>query len=92
VFARPDFQDDNVMPSRKPESCAYRAKLGRNIAALRERRKLTQEQLAEKTGVSARYVQSLEAGEYFPSLPKLVKLKLVLRYSWNEIFDGCEKI
>lgn len=80
------------MPSQKPESCAHRARLGRNIAALRERRKLTQEQLAEKTGVSVRYVQSLEAGEYFPSLPKLVKLKLALRCGWAEIFDGCEKV
>jgi transcriptional regulator with XRE-family HTH domain len=91
VFVGPDFQDDYVMPSRKPESCVHRAKLGGNIAALRERRKLTQEQLAEKTGVSARYIQSLEAGEYFPSLPKLVKLKSVLRCDWAEIFDGCEK-
>lgn len=91
MFVGPDFQDDYVMPSRKPESCVHRAKLGGNIAALRERRKLTQEQLAEKTGVSARYIQSLEAGEYFPSLPKLVKLKSVLRCDWAEIFDGCEK-
>jgi transcriptional regulator with XRE-family HTH domain len=92
VFPRPIFKDDYVMPSQKPESCAHRAKLGANIVALRKRRKLTQEQLAEKTGVSARYVQSLEAGEYFPSLPKLVKLKSALRCSWNEIFAGCEKI
>lgn len=92
MFACPVFKDDYAMPSRKPESCTHRAKLGGNIAALRERRKLTQEKLAEKTGVSARYIQSLEAGEYFPSLPKLVKLKSVLRCGWNEIFDSCEKI
>jgi DNA-binding XRE family transcriptional regulator len=92
VFPRSIFKDDYVVPSQKPKSCAHRAKLGGNIAALRGRRKLTQEQLAEKTGVSARYIQSLEAGEYFPSLPKLVKLKSALRCSWNEIFAGCEKI
>ncbi|MEI7534557.1 MAG: helix-turn-helix transcriptional regulator [Verrucomicrobiae bacterium] len=80
------------MPSQKPKSCVHRAKLGGNIAALRGQRNLTQEQLAEKTGVSARYIQSLEAGEYFPSLPKLVKLKLALRCGWPEIFDGCEKV
>ncbi len=80
------------MPLRKPESCAHRAKLGGNIAALRWQRNLTQEQLAEKTGVSARYIQSLEAGEYFPSLPKLVKLKSILRCGWDEFFDGCEKV
>jgi transcriptional regulator with XRE-family HTH domain len=85
------FEDDYGMPSQKPKSCAHRAKLGLNILALRERRKLTQEQLAEKIGISVRYIQSLEAGEYFPSLPKLVKLKSALRSNWNEIFDGCER-
>lgn len=80
------------MPSRKPESCARRTKLGRNIAALRGRRKLTQEQLAERIGMSARYIQSLEVGEYFPSLPRLVVLKLVLRCGWEEMFAGCEKV
>jgi len=59
---------------------------------LREHRKLTQEQLAEKAGVSARYIQSLEAGEYFPSLPTLVKLKLALRCGWEEMFAGCENV
>jgi transcriptional regulator with XRE-family HTH domain len=92
VFHSSIFKDDYVVPSQKPKSCAHRTKLGANIAALRTRRKLTQEKLAERTGVSARYIQSLEVGEYFPSLPKLVKLKSALHCSWNEIFAGCEKI
>ncbi|HEY3861637.1 MAG TPA: helix-turn-helix transcriptional regulator [Verrucomicrobiae bacterium] len=79
------------MPSRKPKSCPHRTRFGRNIAALRERRGLTQEKLAEKMGVSARYVQSLEAGEYFPSLPKLVNLRAALRCQWEELFDDCDK-
>jgi DNA-binding XRE family transcriptional regulator len=54
--------------------------------------KLTQESLAEKIGTSVRYVQSLEAGEYFPSLPTLVRLKATLRCDWNELFDGCDKV
>jgi DNA-binding XRE family transcriptional regulator len=37
-------------------------------------------------------VQSIEAGEYLPSLPTLARLKLVLRCSWNELFDGCDKV
>jgi transcriptional regulator with XRE-family HTH domain len=52
---------------------------------------MTQESLAEKIGTSARYVQSLEAGEYFPSLPTLARLKFALRCNWNELFDGCDK-
>jgi transcriptional regulator with XRE-family HTH domain len=51
-----------------------------------------QEQLAEKTGVSTRYIQSLEAGEYFPSLPTLVRIRAILRCDWNDFFAGCEKV
>ncbi len=80
------------MPVRKPKSCPHRTRFGKNIAFLRERRKLTQEKLAEKIGTSARYVQSLEAGEYFPSLPTLVRLKIALRGDWEDLFRGCDKM
>ena len=63
------------MPSRKVEFCPHRKRLGENVAALRARRNLTQEELAEKVDVSPRYVQSVEAGEYFPRLPTLVRLR-----------------
>jgi len=58
---------------------------------LRARRPLTQEKLAEKANLSARYIQSLEAGEYFPSLGTLVRLRAALRCEWEELFKGCEK-
>ena len=79
------------MPKRKPASCLHRAQLGRNVVALRKKRGLTQERLAEKSGISARYIQSVEAGEYFPSMATLVSLKGVLRCSWDELFKDCEK-
>jgi len=79
------------MPVRKPKSCPHRTRFGNNVSALRTQRHLTQEQLAEKSGLSARYVQSVEAGEYFPSLPTLVALRAALRCDWNALFDGCEK-
>jgi transcriptional regulator with XRE-family HTH domain len=77
------------MPVRKPKACQRRKRFGRNVARLRARRKLSQEQLAEKAGVSARYLQSIEAGEYFPALPTLSHLKSALRCSWNNLFGGC---
>jgi len=80
------------MPARKPKSCPHRARFGKNVALLRMRRNVTQEQLAEKVGTSARYVQSIEAGEYFPSLPTLARLKLALRCKWDELLGGCEKL
>ncbi len=80
------------MPSRKPKSCPHRTQFGKNIAALRGQRALTQEKLAEKVGASARYIQSVEAGEYFPSLPTLVRLRVTLRCGWEELFDDCDKV
>jgi transcriptional regulator with XRE-family HTH domain len=80
------------MPVCKPEPYPHRKRFGKNIALLRERRRLTQEALAEKIGVSARYLQSVEAGEYFPSLTKLVQLRVSLRCDWSDLFAGCTKV
>ena len=79
------------MPERKPPACAHRMRFGKNIASLRVRRNLTQEELAEKAGLSTRYVQSIEAGDYFPSLPTLVRLRSALRCDWEDMFQGCER-
>ena len=92
MFGRLGLQEDLRMPSRKAESCPHRKRLGENVAALRARRKLTQEELAEKVDVSPRYVQSVEAGEYFPSLPTLVCLRGVLKCDWNDLFAGCDRV
>ncbi|MEW6158511.1 MAG: helix-turn-helix transcriptional regulator [Verrucomicrobiota bacterium] len=46
----------------------------------------------EKVGVSARHIQNVEAGENFPSLPMLARLRAALRCDWNELFAGCEKV
>ncbi len=92
VFGWPAFPDDSAMPSRKPEFCPHRRRLGKNVASLRARRDLTQEKLAEIVGVSARYNQNVEAGDNFPSLPALARLRAVLRCDWNELFAGCDEV
>jgi transcriptional regulator with XRE-family HTH domain len=80
------------MPVCKEKSCPHRLRLGKNLTKLRKREKLTQERVAEKVGVAARYIQNLEAGDNFPALPILVQLKRVLRCSWEELFDGCDRV
>lgn len=80
------------MPARKPKSCPHRTRFGKNVALLRSGQKMTQEALAEKTGVSVRYVQSVEAGEYFPSLPTLIRLRAALRCGWDDLFDRCDRV
>jgi len=77
------------MPSKKPSPCAIRARFGKNVAAMRVGAGITQERMAEKTGLSTRYWQSLEAGEYFPPLATLVRIKSTLKCSWEVLFQGC---
>ena len=78
-----------LMPSKKPAPCLLRDRFGKNVAGLRQGVGLTQEQMAEKSGLSTRYWQSLEAGEYFPPLATLTRIKAILACSWDELFDGC---
>jgi DNA-binding XRE family transcriptional regulator len=59
---------------------------------MRKKCGLTQESLAEKIGVSAWYVQAVERGVNFPSLPILSKFKHTLGCSWNRLLDGCDGV
>lgn len=90
MFDFPEADKASKVPSRKPAPSTLRTKFGKNITRLRRAKGLTQESLAEKVGLSVRYVQSIEAGEYFPTLPTLTRLRRTLSTDWNEIFDGCD--
>ena len=80
------------MPVCKDKFCPHRIRFGKNLKALRRRRKLTQEVVAEKIGISARTIQNLEAGYNFAELTVLVRLKAVLDCRWEEMFDRCERM
>jgi transcriptional regulator with XRE-family HTH domain len=59
--------------------CMSWQEFGARIRELREKRGLTREALAEKTGVSAVYLKKLEAGERTsPSLPALAAIAKAL--------------
>jgi DNA-binding XRE family transcriptional regulator len=92
VFLQAHFRQDLRMPVRRPKKSPQRTRFGENVASLRRRRNLTQEKLAEKIGTSSRYIQSIEAGEYFPSLLTLARLKTAFRCKWNEMLAGCDKV
>lgn len=53
-------------------------KIGAKIAALRKERKLTQEQLAEKIGVTVQYLGTIERGKANTTLNRLDKIAEVL--------------
>lgn len=92
-FVFPPLSNDGRVPraSEKPIPCKHRRKFGQNINRLRTRggHFLTQEQLAEKVGVSLRYLQALEAGQNWPSLPTLSRFPKALQCSWDELLRGC---
>ena len=76
------------MPPAKKFS-AKNKKLGRNIARLRTKAGLTQEELAEMTGISTRYVQDLEAGLYTPTIFVADAIRQSLGCSWDELLKDC---
>ena len=84
-----DACEHQRVPSQKPIPCPARNRFGRNVLKLRKDQELTQESLAEKVGISVRYTQSIEAGEYWPALPTLLKLRKALCASWEEMFRIC---
>jgi DNA-binding XRE family transcriptional regulator len=65
---------------------AHAQRLGHNINLLRQRRRFSQELLAELLGITARYLQKIEAGSCVPSLTMLVKLRKALRVKWDILF------
>lgn len=62
--------------------------LGKRVAAIRRKRKLTQEQLAEQTELSNIYISHIENSRSIPSLETLMKLCGVLQVTPDELLLG----
>ena len=62
--------------------------LGKRIASLRRKRRLTQEQLAEKTELSTNYISHIENSRSIPSLETVMKLCAALEITPNELLLG----
>jgi len=67
-------------------------KIGKNIAELRARCGLTQEDLAAKVGVSRQAVTKWESDESTPELSKLVALADVFDVSLDKLVGGNDSI
>jgi transcriptional regulator with XRE-family HTH domain len=59
----------------------------KNLKAIRERRKMTQAELAEKVGVSRLYVSRLEAGKHDPPLSRVRAIAKALGVSVGRLVD-----
>lgn len=61
-------------------------RIGKRIKQARERLGLTQDELAEKTGLTTNYISTLERGASFPRCEKLIILLNGLETSADTIF------
>lgn len=57
-----------------------------SLKVARARHNLTQQQLADKVGVSRQTINSIEAGRYVPSTVLSLKISEVFRTTVNELF------
>ena len=61
--------------------------LGLKIKEIRKKRKLTQEQLAEKLELDTGYISKLEVGRNFPTIGTLEKIAQVLDIKIYDLFQ-----
>jgi len=61
-------------------------KLGKSIRKYRKQAGLRQNQLAEKVGLSDKYIQLIESGERKPSLRTVYKISRALGVKVQELF------
>jgi len=61
--------------------------IGKRIKLLREIKGLTQEKLAEKTGLSIDYIGKIEVNINKPGLKALIKISKALEVPIKEIFN-----
>ena len=61
-------------------------RVGKRIKECRERLGLTQEQFAEKTGLTTNYISTVERGASFPRYEKLITILNALQVSADAIF------
>ena len=66
--------------------------IGRSIAEARDRRGLTQKDLAERLGYSIEAIASLERGQSFPRFRILVALSRELRVPLRDLVDQADQI
>lgn len=69
-----------------------RTRFGHKVRAFRKNRKMTQEELADKLGITPPTLSGIERGKSFPSYGVLQKLPLVLDVEIIHFFNFDEEI
>ena len=61
--------------------------MNNNIRVERARQRMTQQELAERTGVSRQTIHAIEQGKFNPSTVLALKMSLVFGIPVNDIFE-----
>ena len=64
--------------------------IGTRIAEIRNRKGMTQEELAGKMGINPKYLSSIERGKENPTLNTIISLSISLGVDLNEMFSFVE--
>ena len=59
--------------------------IGKKVKKIRKGLKMTQEEVAERVGISATYMGYIEQGRYTPSMQVLEKISKILRVKVSEL-------
>jgi transcriptional regulator with XRE-family HTH domain len=65
--------------------------LGQRLRALREQRRLSQERLGERSGLSGKFIGEVERGEKSISLDSLYRVAVALKVPLRDLVDVREK-
>ena len=74
------------------ERSAAHVALGQAVRELRQKRGLTQEQVAQASGIAPTYISDIERGVRNPSYELLIELAGALRTPLSEIVKRAERI
>lgn len=69
------------------ETDIYLKKLGKNIAKMRDKRKLTQYRLAQEIFTDQSNLAKIEDGKINPTVKTLLKISTVLKCKVKDLFD-----
>ena len=73
-----------------PKRDTVLAVLGRNVRQRREARELTQEKLAEKSGLDPTYISGIERGLRNPGIKNVARLAKALGFTTAELCQGVD--
>ena len=68
-----------------------RSFLGQRLRALRKQRRLSQERLGERSGLSGKFIGEVERGEKSISLDSLYRVAVALKVPLRDLVDVREK-